>query len=85
MDVDRLLKLLYLDIKLALLGLQIFVLKKEKQAALAVYLIFLAGSLFAIYLLLTRGMSSLKSVMGIQAIFGLPLIVFMIHLAKKTS
>ena len=76
MDMDHLLKIIYLEIKTALINSKIFILRNQKKSAIALYLVFLAGSLFVNYRLITGNFSNLILLMGIQSIAGVPLVIF---------
>lgn len=76
MDMDHLLKIIYLEIKIALINSKIFILRNQKKSAIALYLVFLAGSLFVNYRLITGNFSNLILLMGIQSIAGVPLVIF---------
>ncbi len=74
--MDHLLKIIYLEIKIALINSKIFILRNQKKSAIALYLVFLAGSLFVNYRLITGNFSNLILLMGIQSIAGVPLVIF---------
>ena len=76
MDMDHLLKIIHLEIKIALINSKIFILRNQKKSAIALYLVFLAGSLFVNYRLITGNFSNLILLMGIQSIAGVPLVIF---------